>query len=1171
MWREPIGECIGAGGFASVWELGAGRVLKVAHAGHDLARARIAREAEALATIGAPAVPRIHGSGVLDDGRAWIAMERVSGHTLAKLTTKGPLPYAEAIVLGVAALSALERVHAAGFVHRDIKPDNLVAGAGGVAIIDLGLARKLPDDPDDPTRANVQVGSLEYIAPEQIGDAAAVDARSDLYALGCVLYELIAGRPPFVGDAAALERAHSALRAPRLGALAQVPAALETVVHDCLAKDPARRPASAVELRRRLIAAGEQPSAMSGMHAHSVIREGKQPVVLVWAELPRVDRALLGSLTGRRLAIASQRGRRVLAGVLGAEHADPAATAIAAARDLAAAGARVALHLEAVRIETTAGTASLHGDAIERPEGWLPAAPWTGVIVTRAFAAVAQAPTRTSEAGAEFRALADERKAGELIGRDVLLTDLAADAAAALRGTPRSEHSGSGAWRAAGPAFALLFGDAGVGKTALARELARRIGELGPRVHVGTIPAPGTGRPGHAALADLIGQPTGPIVRAVGDALRAAAREHPTAVILDDLHLADHELLDALEYATLGGEPLPLWILGIAAPRLDARRPHLGSRAERRRRDALPPLDEDDAVALTATLLYPAEYPPLRALRRLAQLAHGNPLHLVMLAREIHERGAVKPRPGGGHYLDTGALDDLQPVALGPWLAARELAHLSVELVALARVCAVLGGDVHRDEVVAVVEAVERAGGATTPIDVDVGLRELAAAGILVATDHGWTFRQTLLEEGIYATTHEDERRALHAAALEHWRGAGLDDARIATRVAFHAEAVDARPTAAAAFARLGERAAADHRTLDADQAWSGAVRNLAGDELVRARALLGRARARYRLQRMREAFVDLEEAARIAHAGGELALEVEALIEQGIVLDFREDFEGSKAAVATARARLGPTRDRGLELDLDLGDARAAFREQRYADAAPALRAVLAEATALDRFETETIAALLLGPVLSQLGELDEAERVFDHMLDRCHAHGDRFHLAAAYGNRAWISSARGDIDRSHEDLRLVIQLARESGQAHFERVATYNLGEDRLWEGALDEALQLAKRSFALQSRAAEGTTQPDRMLLARVHAARGEASELAQVLATFAGEAVGDDDRVYLDVLASAPADILAATEALGVPQRLELGHLVRARATTAERAALRALAETHPIWVRRCNEF
>ncbi|HEY5947471.1 MAG TPA: serine/threonine-protein kinase, partial [Kofleriaceae bacterium] len=397
-WREPVGELLGAGGFASVWAL-ADRVIKIAHASHELARARMAREAEALQAIGAPAVPHCHDSGVLADGRAWIVMDRVRGTSLADLVAEGPLRTSEVVALGLATLDALESVHAARFVHRDIKPDNVVRTHQGRAVIlDLGLARKLPDDPNDPTRTGVQVGSLEYIAPEQIADSANVDERSDIYALGCVLYELLAGRPPFIGDAAALERAHTALRPPRLGALVSVPAAVESLIHDCLAKEPARRPASAAEVRERLAVARDERTPPSLGHSVSMIREGKQPVVLLWAELPRVDRSLLASLSGRRLVIASQRGRKVLAGVLGGEHADPASIAITAARELAAAGARVALHLEALRVSSSGDSNTLHGSAVDRPETWLPTTAWTGVVVSDALASVTQAVTRATDA-----------------------------------------------------------------------------------------------------------------------------------------------------------------------------------------------------------------------------------------------------------------------------------------------------------------------------------------------------------------------------------------------------------------------------------------------------------------------------------------------------------------------------------------------------------------------------------------------------------------------------------------------------------------------------------------------------------------------------------------------------------------------------------------------------
>lgn len=1163
---EP--DLLGSGGFASVYARG-DQAMKIAHASHDLARARMAREAEAMRAVGGGAVPKLIDSG--DSPKPWISMERIVGTNFADICADGIKPH-EVVPLGVAILDALEKIHAAGFVHRDLKPDNLVRVGDRVVILDLGLARKIPTDPDDPNRANVQVGSLEYMAPEQIADSTRVDERSDIYAFGCILYELIAGRPPFVGDAQVLERAHTALRPPRLNALVTVPAAIDALVADCLAKDPARRPQTVAEVKSRLVVSRDERTPPKVQHTLSVIREGKQPVVLLWAELPRVDRALLGALTGRRLMIVSQRGRKVLAAVLGGEHADPAAVAIATARDLVAAGARVALHLEALRV----ASGTLQGEPVEKPETWLPSAAWTGVVLTASLAAVTQA--RTVDGPPGFRVLTDETQAVELVGREALLTDLIGDAAVALyggaapAGAPGAEQPGrrarrgssmSGVFGPQGPGFALLVGDPGAGKTAFLGELARRLRELGVRVLVGAVPPPGTGKTGVGAVAELVGAQQG--VRALGDAIRAAARELPTAILLDDLHLGEHELFDALEYATLGGEALPLWILATASPRIDARRPNLGARAQRHRREMLPPLDEDAAVALTAALLRPAEYPPLRALRRLANIAHGNPLHLVMLAREIHQRGAIRERAGGAHFLDTSALDELSPVALGPWLAARELAGLGDELVALARLCAVLGGEVSRAELHAIVEAVERQGGATTTIDVDIGLRELVTHGVLMQTEHGYAFRQSLVEEGVYATTNEEERRELHRTAL----GTLTLSPTTAERVAHHADALDDHIAAADAYAVLGEIAMREHRPLDADQSWSAALRHSPDASPERLIALMMRAEARYRTQRVRDALVDLDEAAQIAQALGAAGsaaeyrnFEARIELQRATALDWADDWDASAAAASRARELLGDT----PSVDADLAEARSLFRAGKFDEAQPKLAAVRVAARQQHKTETEIIARLLESTALVDLGRYDEATRAFEELIPLCKDNDDRFHLGVAYANRSWLWSVQGETERCNEDLRTVIQLAREIGHAQVERIATYNLGEALLWQGALDEALRLARRSESLQLGHGEGAAKLDQLLIARVLAARGDTAELANTLHVLSTQTLSPNEQAVFDILTGGHWDHLFRSEDLTVENRLELGQLaLRAGVLDAERRQeLAALQAAHPLW-------
>jgi hypothetical protein len=197
----------------------------------------------------------------------------------------------------------------------------------------------------------------------------------------------------------------------------------------------------------------------------------------------------------------------------------------------------------------------------------------------------------------------------------------------------------------------------------------------------------------------------------------------------------------------------------------------------------------------------------------------------------------------------------------------------------------------------------------------------------------------------------------------------------------------------------------------------------------------------------------------------------------------------------------------------------------------------------------------------------------VFAEVIAECEQAGDRLHLGAAYANRAWLWGELGKVERTHDDLRRVIQIARELGQATLERIGTHNLAEELLWEGALDEALPMARRCYAIQRAHGEATTIPDRMLLSRVLAARGDDAELAEVLNTLAADPLSAEDAVVVACLRGHWQVLAEQGELLPPPIRIEVAHLaVRAgRLDAAIRGTIRELARTHPIWQRRLDEL
>ena len=258
---------LGRGGFgvvvAATAEDGSRVALKIATAGDAIAAGQLAREEKALRAVGAQIAPAVRASGKLPDGSPYLALELMEPPTLAERLRQlaGPMALAEFAARSAAVVDAVAAVHAAGYLHLDLKPANVFLTADGVRLIDFGLSRPIGERRD---RSGFG-GTAEYASPEQCEERADLDVRADLHALGVLLFETLTGRPPFTGDAQAVREAQVGLRPPRPSQLAPVSPALEQVVLRALAKDRTRRFAAAAELKDALLAAlAEAPPAARG-------------------------------------------------------------------------------------------------------------------------------------------------------------------------------------------------------------------------------------------------------------------------------------------------------------------------------------------------------------------------------------------------------------------------------------------------------------------------------------------------------------------------------------------------------------------------------------------------------------------------------------------------------------------------------------------------------------------------------------------------------------------------------------------------------------------------------------------------------------------------------------------------------------------------------------------
>jgi serine/threonine protein kinase len=273
---------IGEGGMGTVYlarhvTLGRPAAIKVLHASLSSNQDMVSRffnEARAATAVRNPGIVEVFDFGILEDRSAFIVMEYLEGENLGARIRRGRLPIAATMTIVRAIARGLQAAHEQGIVHRDLKPDNIFLvpdpeqpAGERVKLLDFGIAKLAPMSGEvSQTRTGMVMGTPTYMAPEQCRGAGSVDHRADLYALGCVAYQMMCGQPPFVSDGAGDLIAHHLYFAPKpmRSLCPEIPADVDDLVLWLLQKDPAARPATAADLVRAIdsLAAVSVPGVM---------------------------------------------------------------------------------------------------------------------------------------------------------------------------------------------------------------------------------------------------------------------------------------------------------------------------------------------------------------------------------------------------------------------------------------------------------------------------------------------------------------------------------------------------------------------------------------------------------------------------------------------------------------------------------------------------------------------------------------------------------------------------------------------------------------------------------------------------------------------------------------------------------------------------------------------
>jgi serine/threonine protein kinase len=291
------------------------KILPAQYADNAELRSRFEREARAISQINHPNICALHDVGRAE-GVEYLVLEFLEGETLTDRIAKGPLPIAEVLRFGSQIASALACAHRAGIVHRDLKPGNVMITKSGAKLLDFGIARSSPAPPSDDeetqhkplTQAGTILGTFQYMSPEQVAGEE-VDARSDIFALGAVLYEMLTGTRAFEGKSRTSVVAAVLAGSPRSASSLRptTPPALEHVIAKCLASEREERWESAADVASELEWIGRSPT--TGTSAIAVVKPPRRTAVLAAMAVAAIVIAA-GALAGvtllRRLQLAEQ-------------------------------------------------------------------------------------------------------------------------------------------------------------------------------------------------------------------------------------------------------------------------------------------------------------------------------------------------------------------------------------------------------------------------------------------------------------------------------------------------------------------------------------------------------------------------------------------------------------------------------------------------------------------------------------------------------------------------------------------------------------------------------------------------------------------------------------------------------------------------------------------------